>query len=152
MKTILTSGCLLAGLVSATLLAAADDAKKPGDLEKLAGSWTVTELTYNGEDHNPKNGLQFVFKGDEVSLKGSAELEKDYGKLKFKLDPATSPKLLDITVTAGGQLNVTFEGIYELKEDEFRFCVRVVGKDRPTEFKAPGESNLALLTLKRDKK
>jgi len=130
---------------------AADEAKKNPDLEKLTGTWTVTEVTFNGEDHKPKSGMQFVIKGEDVALKGSAEIEKDYGKLKFKLDPSTDPKLLDITVTAGDQLNVTFEGIYELKGDDFRFCVRVMGKDRPTEFAAPAGSSLAFLTLKREK-
>jgi uncharacterized protein (TIGR03067 family) len=126
-----------------------DPAKR--DLDGFQGEWKTTALSYDGKDvlADGLPMLRFTFKGNEATIDGSEEVTKDYAKFKIKVDPSTMPKSIDMTVSAGEQLKVVFEGIYELKKDEIRICAKVIGKERPTEFAAPTGSNIAMLVLKR---
>jgi uncharacterized protein (TIGR03067 family) len=137
------------------LLIAADDPKGAAkkELDKLQGTWTTVSLQYNGKDFatDTKGKLRFVFKGDQATVEASDEIKREYAKVTFKLDPATSPCCVDLTVTAGTQKNAVMEAIYELKGDEFKLCAKVFGKERPSEFASPAGSSIALLVLKRDK-
>jgi uncharacterized protein (TIGR03067 family) len=126
-----------------------DPAKK--ELDAFQGAWTSAELVYNGKDFlaDGKAPLRFVFKGNEATIEASEAVKKEYAKIKIKLDPSTMPKCVDITVSAGGQINAVIEGIYELKKDEIRICAKVLGKERPNEFASPDGSSIVLLVLKR---
>jgi uncharacterized protein (TIGR03067 family) len=137
-------GILLGSFIAA---GAQDDAAKK-DVDKLQGTWEVSSLIYDGKAAD-KYRFNLTFKGDEATVAGNERVEKEYPKLKFKLDPATTPKCLDLGIVANGQVGINFEGIYELKDDELRLCVKVVGKDRPLEFASPDGSAIALLVLKR---
>lgn len=135
-------------LASFAVTIKADDAAK--DLEKIQGSWTATEVLYNGKDH-AKLKLRFIIKKDQITVEGTADVKKEYGKIGFKIDPSTMPHCFDITVSAGTQEGAKMEGIYEVKDDELKICLQVFGMDRPTEFKAPEGASTALLVLKREK-
>jgi uncharacterized protein (TIGR03067 family) len=141
--------CLLLAVVSTVGAGDAKDAKK--ELAKFDGVWNVTEVTYNGKDHS-KLKFNFVFKGDEVVVEGDDKVKVEYARLKIKVDSTTTPKIFDLTVGAGVQKGADMEGIYELKGDELRICVKVFGKDRPGEFSSPDGSSTALLVLKRPAK
>jgi uncharacterized protein (TIGR03067 family) len=136
---------LLAGL-----LAVEDEAAKK-DLAKFQGSWTAVSIKYNGQEFAEKLKLKFVFKNNQISIEGDDEVKKEYPKVTLKIDPSTKPPCLDILVLAGVQKDAAMEGIYELKGDELRICVKVLGKERPGEFASPDGSSIALLVLKRDK-
>jgi uncharacterized protein (TIGR03067 family) len=142
-------------VLAVVLLVAADAPKEdPGkkELEKLNGAWTTASIEYNGKQHEElAKQLRFVFKGDTATVEGSAAVRKEYAKLTFKLDPSTTPKLLDLTVLAGVQKDAVMEGIYEMKDDELKICLKVLGKERPTEFASPAGASIALLVLKREK-
>jgi uncharacterized protein (TIGR03067 family) len=143
---------LLLAAVAWGLLAADDpktDTKK--ELAKIQGTWTTTTLKYNGKDLTEKYKLTLVFKGDQVSVEGNDEVKMDYAKAAIKLDPSTSPRCLDIKVVGGNQKDADLEGIYEIKGDQLTLCVKVLGKERPTEFASPDGSSIALLVLKRQK-
>jgi uncharacterized protein (TIGR03067 family) len=127
------------------------DSPAAKDTENLQGEWKVTHLMYNGKDMTERFPLSFVFKGDMATLDGNKAVLKEYPKLKFKLDPSTTPKLADVTVVGGTQDVATLEGIYELKGDDLQICLKVFAADRPSEFDAPAESSNALLKLKRQK-
>ncbi|HWY87488.1 MAG TPA: TIGR03067 domain-containing protein [Gemmataceae bacterium] len=122
------------------------------ELDAFQGKWVTASLIYNGKDFlaNGKRGFHFVFNGAEASIEGDEAVKKEYAKFKVKLDTATTPKCLDITVTGGIQLNATIEGIYELKDDELKICAKVFGNERPTEFASGDGSSIALLILKRE--
>jgi uncharacterized protein (TIGR03067 family) len=139
---------------AAALLVAADD--KPNeevkkDLAKLQGTWETVSLNYNGKDFptEGKGRFRFVFKGDKATVTGNKAIQKEYAKISFKLDPSTMPRIVDLTVSDGSQLNAVMEGIYEIKGDEMRLCVKVFGKDRPLEFASPEGASIALLVMKR---
>ncbi len=123
----------------------ATDAKK--ETAKFQGTWNLDALTYDGKEEKLK--FKIVFKGNEGTVQGNDKVQTEYAKIKFKLDPAASPKGFDITVTGGSQTDATMEGIYELKDDELRICAKVFGKGRPSEFKAPDGSATVLLVLKK---
>ena len=137
-------GCFLIAAVTIGS-SGAQDAKT--DLAKIAGSWTVDELTYNGEEHKLK--FKIVFKGEEGTVLENDKVTNEYAKIKFKIDPAAKPKTMDITVSAGSQTDAKMEAIYELKGDELRICAKVFGTGRPSAFDAPDGSSMVLLTLKR---
>jgi uncharacterized protein (TIGR03067 family) len=142
---------LVAGVVVAA--DAPKDAAK-ADLKKMQGTWQAVQVTYNGKEHPGLTGgkLKFVIKGDVVTVEAEARLKKEYAKLKFTLDPSTKPGSLDIGVLGGSQKGSNFEGLYELKGDELKFCAKILGMDRPTKFASPAGQSIALVVLKRDKK
>jgi uncharacterized protein (TIGR03067 family) len=128
-----------------------DDAGKK-ELEKLKGVWTTESIEYNGKQHEKlAKQLRFVFKGNAATVEGNNQVRKEYAKFTFKLDPGATPKLFDLTVAAGVQKDAVMEGIYELKGDQLRICLKVLGQDRPTEFASPEGASIALLVLKREK-
>jgi uncharacterized protein (TIGR03067 family) len=129
-----------------------DDAKK--DLDKLQGTWTIASGKYDGEelDANLVSKLSFEIKGDQFLIKGDDEVTKQYAKIALKLDPTAKPKLIDFHVTQGDDKGNTIEGIYELKDDEFKICAKLDAKERPTEFKSDENSHVALVVFKRQGK
>jgi uncharacterized protein (TIGR03067 family) len=139
---------LLPILFAGLALWARGDAAK--DLDKLQGTWVASQVTYNGKDHN-KLKLRFTIKKDQIVVEGTDDVKKEYAKIGFKLDASTKPHCIDITVMAGGQEGAKMEGIYELKDDELKICVKVFGMDRPNEFAAPEGASTALVVLKREK-
>jgi uncharacterized protein (TIGR03067 family) len=140
--------CFLSSLISINVLAGeASQAKK--DLDAMQGTWLVEALEYNGKDFKEKFKISFVVKGEVMTVEGDGAVRKEYGKLSLKLDLSTMPKCVDLRVSDGVQLNATMEGIYELKKDELRLCIKVFGAERPGEFKSPDGASIALLTLKR---
>ena len=142
--------CLLA--VSVVVAARGDESDAAAkDRKALRGEWAVEALEYNGKDYKEKYKISFACKDDALTVQGDGAVRKEYAKLTFKLDPSTTPKCVDLTVAGGVQKDAKLEGIYELKGDELRLCVKVFGSDRPTEFKSPEGASVALLTLKRKK-
>jgi uncharacterized protein (TIGR03067 family) len=128
---------------------AADEASEKKEIDKFQGTWSVSELTYDGKDQGDYK-FNFVFKGSEATIEGNDKVKVDYAKIKIKVDSSATPKILDITVAGGLQKNTVIEGIYEFKDKNLRICARVIGKERPTEFAAPEGSNVVLLVLKRE--
>jgi uncharacterized protein (TIGR03067 family) len=146
----LASVCLLFGIAVIPGKATEPDPAKK-DLDALQGAWTIEALEYNGNNLKDKYKITFTVKKDALIVEGDGKVRKEYARLALKLDPGTTPKCVDLTVADGVQKDAVLEGVYELKGDELQLCVRVFGKDRPTEFKSPEGSSIALLKLKRQK-
>jgi uncharacterized protein (TIGR03067 family) len=140
--TVLTLAVLAAPAFSA------DDAEKK-ELKAMEGKWTIETLEFNGENLKDKVKIKFTIKDGAMTLEGDEETVKEYPKIALKLDPAAMPKLLDLKVTGGNQNDAKMEGIYELKADELKMCINVLGAGRPAEFKSA--ESTALLVLKREK-
>jgi uncharacterized protein (TIGR03067 family) len=69
----------------------------------------------------------------------------------YTLDPAKTPKAMDITGTDGPNKGKTFLAIYELDGDTLKVCYDLSGQARPTEFKTQPNTQLFLATYKRQK-
>jgi uncharacterized protein (TIGR03067 family) len=142
--------CLLAAATVIPGFAAEPEAAKK-DLASLQGKWLVESLEYNGKELKDKYKLSFLLKDKVLVVEGNGKVRKEYAKLALTVDATTMPKCVDLTVADGSQKDAKLEGIYELKGDELRLCVKVFGLDRPNEFKSPEGASVALLTLKRQK-
>jgi uncharacterized protein (TIGR03067 family) len=68
-----------------------------------------------------------------------------------KLDPAKTPRAMDIEGTKGPNKGKMIPAIYELKDNTLRICYDLSGKERPKEFKTLADSKLFLVEYKRDK-
>lgn len=121
------------------------------ELKPFQGTWVAEKVIYNGTDHGEKLKLRLVLKENQFTVEAEEKVKKEYGKFMIKLDPSTSPKCLDITISDGVQKGASMEGIYELKDDVFRICARVFGNERPTAFEAPDGSSCVLVELRREK-
>ena len=74
---------------------------------------------------------------------------RDRGSVK--LDPAATPKAMDITGTDGPNKGKTLLAIYELDGDRLKICYDLSGKNRPTAFQTTNGSLLFLVTYQRQK-
>jgi uncharacterized protein (TIGR03067 family) len=145
--------CLAVLAVALLLGADAKDAKKK-DLDKLQGTWAAATLEYNGEKvlGDTIKELKVVVEGDKLTVQGEDEEVKKYGKATLKIDPETTPKVVDISVTGGDGKGTTFEGIYEVDKDEWKLCLKPFGKERPAKFESKADSGDVLIVFKREKK
>ena len=118
-----------------------------GDSKKIQGTWEVIDVVADGQSVNDREfrEARLVFSGDKMNF-----LRKD---CTFKLDTTKKPKAIDLTEADGNHKGELMLGIYRLDGDRLLLCLPegVAGgrKDRPTEFAAPRNSNLFLLTLRR---
>jgi uncharacterized protein (TIGR03067 family) len=146
-------------LAAASLLAAAgvraQDARK--DQEALQGTWVMTAKEFMGkkasEDEIKKLGTRIVLKGDTVTV--STLDAGEYvvvSEATFKLDPATKPKSMDLTVTGGPSKGKSGLAIYELDGDTLKVCWAIDEEKRPTRFAGPKDSEWIFVVYKREKK
>jgi uncharacterized protein (TIGR03067 family) len=144
--------CCLIVLTAGLLLAAEAKDARQKELAKLKGTWKATTLEYNGQNllGDTIKDLKVAVEGDKMTIKGEGEELKKYPTATLKIDPGTTPKVMDVTIAAGSEKGTTFEGIYELKGDEWKACVKL-GKDRPTKLESEAGSNTVLVVFKREK-
>jgi uncharacterized protein (TIGR03067 family) len=132
------------------------ETKKPavkGDLKKLQGVWKATSVVYNGDtlSEDGEGKIKLTVKGDAGSVEANKNIKGEYAKVKFTLDESTSPRLMDVSIQAGGQKGITLEAIYKLDGDKLTICTKVLGMDRPAKFESPGGGSIALIVLERVK-
>jgi len=139
---------VMAGLGLGALSVAQDAAKN--ESEVLRGRWTaVAAINAEGKaetvaEDDPKH-FTFEFTQDKLITKlKNASIEGAY-----KLDPAKSPKAIDLVRRRGGK-ELIFRGIYAVVGDRLRFCLAGPGEERPKEFKQ-GEGIEFAVELKRVK-
>jgi uncharacterized protein (TIGR03067 family) len=143
--TVARSG--LAWLMLMVVCAAADPEKSAEspqdrvkkDVERLQGKWQLASVEQMGEKNEAQPDNPLVFKETRIS-------DKDEEVATFKLEAGTDFDIIDIKLI---QADRTLEGIYALKDDEFKLCVFVGdgAKQRPSKFTSEGD--FAILILKR---
>lgn len=125
------------------------------DKASLQGVWVAQSLETEGK---PDSGtdtrqmrMRFAFKGDKLLFAVNLDLivEKQWS---YRIDATKSPKHLDITPDKPIQGETTL-GIYELKGDELKVCLRCgrTQSGRPTDFSTNADSGLILIVFKRAK-
>jgi len=129
-----------------TVAAQGGDAK---DGKSMDGTWLASAAELGGKmfPDEIRKSIKMVLKGNKyVVTVGQAP---DQGTVK--LDPSAKPKAMDITGTDGPNKGKTFLCIYEFDGDTLRVCYDLSGKSRPTEFKTKEDTQLFLVTYKREK-
>jgi uncharacterized protein (TIGR03067 family) len=143
-------------VILATLQLAAEprpeDAVKQEEM-KLAGTWELTEAVGGGKPAPPGKvkGVTAVFSGGKMSLVLPGDEPKR--EFTFKLDPAATPKAIDLTALDGGFKGKTNPAIYQLEGDTLKLCMRnEPTKERPAKLASPEGSDLILMTFKKRKR
>ena len=136
----------------AAAIAALAVAAAPADADRAAlrGTWVLSAATLEGRDHTDDfRGMKLILDGDRYTL----DFDKNTDKGTFTLDPAKTPKRIDVRSAEGPFKGKTLPGIYELKGDTLRLCLDGDGKadKRPAAFEAPGTTRNMLLTYRREK-
>lgn len=118
-----------------------------GDREKLQGTWKTVSGEHEGKPLPTREISKIIVAGDKLTLVSFAKQDETVG---YRLDPAKKPKHIDLLFGKDA-----FPGIYALKGDELRLCLRLgegKGLKRPAEFKTAPDSGFILLNLKREPK
>lgn len=120
------------------------------DAEKLAGTWRVTAATERGQAvaDNLLRSLRVKISGNSVSV-GYSDFDIIGGTLT--LDPAASPKTVDLASTAGQHEGKTLKGIYQLEEDALKLCFADPAEQRPKDFASTPANKAYLLVCERKK-
>jgi len=90
---------------------------------------------------------RLIIKGKEFTMKEKIATYKG----TFTIDGGKNPKTIDLKFTEGPEKGNTSFGIYELDADDFKLCLTITAKDRPTEFATKAKSGLGFEVLKREK-
>jgi uncharacterized protein (TIGR03067 family) len=131
-----------------------DDAVK-SELARLDGDWQVVAHETEGKAANEEHWqmVQFVIRGNQLTFKGDGILSKKVAKIALVIDPATTPRVIDLKVVEGEFKGTMLAGIYEVKGDRLKICFRNdETNNRPNEFSTKDDSNLVLFVLQRNKK
>ena len=123
----ITIGIIAGTVLTATVLANEDDSKK--DAEQLQGTWQATTVERAGVKQENPESMTFTFKKDRYTLKMG---EQVLAEGTFKLDPSTTPKSIDLTITEGKDKGKVFLGVYSVGKDGLKWCAGDPGdKNRP---------------------
>jgi uncharacterized protein (TIGR03067 family) len=139
-------------VLSAVLLAGAQDEAAARELAGLEGVWRFATVAVNGKEQPAPpfdtNKLIIAKGGRYVIVQGP---RVTHGLIQ--LDPTASPKHYDVTVTNGRAKGLVTRGVYELDGDTYRICLPLDGKTRPATVRSqPGAIVFAFRREKRDYK
>jgi uncharacterized protein (TIGR03067 family) len=126
---------------------------KKADLAALAGTWVVVAQVESGEKSDVTEG---AFEVDFDEKQATIRIGAGTGKLGFRIDPTTKPKIIDFTPEsseAGEKPGESIEGVYEFNgKDQLRVCIKQPSsgaRERPGEFDSKPGSGTVVVTLKR---
>jgi uncharacterized protein (TIGR03067 family) len=144
-------------VVAAGLLAVAvraDETKEvAGDKKHVQGEWQVVSSEVEGEKAPAEflKQCKVVVKDDTIAFVVGDEKHEH----KFKLDPTTSPKSIDMEGLDGADKGKTMFGIYTVEKGVIKLClpIRAGNKatERPKEFKTKEGDRLSVFTLEPSK-
>jgi uncharacterized protein (TIGR03067 family) len=135
----------------------AQDKKAVADLEKFQGKWEILTTERGGESQTEMGPEAFrifaEFKDDKFTLSLGKKVS---AKGTVKLDPATSPKTIDLVYEGNTDPTLRGEvrlGIYEIDGDTLRMCCTDLYSKgpRPKEFKTAKGDKFSVQTFKRVK-
>jgi uncharacterized protein (TIGR03067 family) len=137
------------------LIATGTRADEKADIEKerqkFQGTWAFESSAAGGQELPAADLKDFVltFEGDKHTVKKGTDVIQVGTQ---KIDPAKTPKTIDVTITEGPSKGTVMLGIYEIDGDTLKVCFDASGKKRPTEFKSAPGSETFVNVHKRVKK
>lgn len=134
-------------LAAAAVVASAQE--PAADLKAMVGKWAVTKAELGGKD------VTAVFKTAELQIQpGGGYVVKVGGQTdegSVSVDPAKTPRQMDIAGKVGPNAGKTLKTIYKLDGDSLVVCYELGGGERPTEFKTKAGTTQFLAEYKRAK-
>ena len=124
------------------------DAALKQELARLQGGWQIEAMQEDGEKTAAADlkGRTLFFGRDTFLFRRPDNLIQ-IGMLK--LDPAKTPKTVNVTIMRGPQKGDTMLGIYTVEGDALKVCLHVPGEERPKDFSAASGSGRLFVTAKR---
>ena len=120
------------------------------EIANYSGSWKVISITANGETtfeeervivlENHTDGTWILMIDGQEKMRGM-----------HRLSPLANPKEIDIEITSGDEQGVTLKGIYDMRDNTRRLCVRGPDGWRPQEFTGATGSECVLIEFERQK-
>jgi uncharacterized protein (TIGR03067 family) len=124
-------------------------AQPADDMKAAAGKWAVSKATLGGKD------ITKAFKGVELLLAADGAYTLTIGgetdKGTVKVDPAKTPKEMDILGKEGPNKGKTIKTIYKLDGDTMTVCYELGDGPRPTAFESKAGTKQFLAEYKRAK-
>jgi uncharacterized protein (TIGR03067 family) len=111
------------------------------DFEKLQGNWLLILYELNGKKMPEQRKDTLTIAGDKYRQIASGT--GDILEATIKLDPTKKPKAVDAAISLGGAYEgKTLQGIYEIEDDQVKFCWAAPAKERPEDFASrPGSGD-----------
>lgn len=134
--------------VIALLAAPAAAADNADELKLLAGTWKPKEASLGGNkiDMMLLDTVTLVYEAEKYTLTIGDKVEKG----TYSLDPAKSPKALDIFPTEGDNNGKTFLAVYKVEGDNLTICYSLEPAVRPDDFE-PASNSLLVVKFEREK-
>jgi uncharacterized protein (TIGR03067 family) len=119
------------------------------DVRAMEGTWLPLSAELAGEKYPEEilKTMKLILKGEKYTVEVGGQTDEG----TCKLDPAQSPKAMDIMGTNGPNKGKTFLVIYEFKGDDLKVCYDLSGKARPSEFATKAGTQLFLVNYRRTK-
>jgi uncharacterized protein (TIGR03067 family) len=117
--------------------------------ELLERNWRMVSIEFDGARMPAEEvrSCSLSFK----SGKFSSRMGERQTNGTYHIDPAKTPKSMDIVHTDGPEKDKKWALIYSLEGDTLRICGPTeVGRDRPTGFDAKGGIGIILMVLRRE--
>jgi uncharacterized protein (TIGR03067 family) len=140
-------------IFSAATAAQAEDPLQ-AERKKLLGPWVTVSFEMEGKILTPADlkmrglcELKITFREDVVTHQSLGLLRS----FRYRIDPAKTPKEIDMELTPAGDLDISFRGIYKLDGDTLTLCEVADGSGRAKEFKTLTGRPSRLIVLKRHK-
>ena len=143
-KVILVMGFLT------TTAQGADTSAAKADLAELQGMWSMVEYVSDGLESTQKqiNSWVLIIEGDQYNP-GIREYSVEF---TIRLNPARTPKAIDLIHRTGSSRGRTLRGIYKIEGDRFTLCyANDTQGDRPAGFTVREGSGLVRVCWQRHK-
>lgn len=130
------------------------------DTAKLQGTWNAVQIESNGKtlgkDAIGVRDMQFIIEGDRLTIpgveagsQGRAGSGGPARRKRFALDPAKTPKAIDLTSLDGREKGETSAGIYKIEDGRLTIALAPAEhpEARPEDFKAAAGDGIMVITL-----
>jgi len=120
---------------------------KRADQKRLQGIWSISSGTVGGQSSGASEKARWIIDGNKIVL----EL-KDRVEGKFALDPAKSPRRIDIvTAATDDEESEEIHGVYEFRGDDLYVCLSSGDEPRPTNLRPSPDTAQVSFVLKRER-
>ena len=132
--------------VSVAFWSASADDPTADEMKNWEGEWREISFEYEGKKWAKGDA---GFKAAPMIVKAN-ELTMNGRRKTFKLNPAKSPKEIDLTSHDGVETGQIHLGIYKLEKNQLTICMPFFATGaRPTEFKRDADNGMTLMVFER---